>query len=189
VAAKYVYALPAVNYSRGFDTTNGKLWVGTRMRWLHSETHTWTMAQKAGVTDSVDLEATEDLTKKFEDEGFGADLGFIYQPEKSLIQYGMVINNFWDAKLAGIETPRMISAGIAAQPSKRWSFAADLVNINKAYNEGTQLRMGAELNLTNKLALRAGYSGNSLTYGVGLFGLNFAFSSDAPNMISRALRF
>ncbi|MHB9036173.1 MAG: hypothetical protein ACYC64_05870 [Armatimonadota bacterium] len=189
VAAKFIYALPAVNYSRGVNTAGGKLWLGTRMRWLNSEAHTWTMTQKAGVTDRVELQATEDLTQKSEDSGFGADLGFIYQPEKSLIQYGMVVNNFWDAQLAGIDTPLMVSAGIAAQPNKLWSFAADLVNINKAYNEGTQLRMGAELNLTRKLALRAGYSGNSFTYGFGLFGMNFAFSGDAPNLISRALRF
>jgi hypothetical protein len=189
LTGRYVYALPAVNLSRGFNTKGGKLWLGTRMRWLHSETHIWHVSQENGVTNSIELDATEDLTKKSEDDGFGADLGFIYQPQSSLIQYGMVINNFWDAKLEGIETPRMLSVGIAAQPNKRWKFAADLVNINKAYDEDTKLRMGAELNLIGSLALRAGYTGDSFTYGVGIFGLNFAFSDDAPNLISRVLRF
>lgn len=189
LVGRYVYALPAVNLSRGFNTNSGKLWLGTRMRWLHGETHTWHVSQENGVTDSIELDATEDMTKKSEDDGFGADLGFIYQPQHSFLQYGMVINNFLDAKLEGIETPRMLSVGIAAQPNRRWKFAADLVNINKAYDEGTKLRMGAELNVTGSLALRAGYSGDSFTYGIGILGMNFAFSNDAPNLISRVLRF
>ncbi|MCE5324093.1 conjugal transfer protein TraF [bacterium] len=187
LAGKYVYALPAVNLGRGFDTTGGKLWLGTRMRWLHSEAHKWNVSQEDGVTDSIELDVTE--TQNVEDDGFGADLGLIYQPKNSFIQYGMVINNFWDAKLEGIETPRMYSLGIAAQPNNRWKFAADLVNINKAYDEDTKLRMGAELNLTNKIALRAGYSGDSFTYGFGLYGINLAFSDDAPSIISRVLSF
>ncbi|MEN6355854.1 MAG: hypothetical protein ABFD83_02080 [Armatimonadota bacterium] len=187
LVGRYVYALPAVNLSRGLSTKNGKLWLGTRMRWLHSEVHAWHVSQKEGVTDSIKLDATEDM--KSEDDGFGADLGFIYRPQKSSLQYGAVINNFWDAKLEGIETPRMLSVGIAAQPNRRWKFAADLVNVNKAYDEGTKLRMGTELSVTGSLALRAGYSGDSFTYGVGIFGLNFAFSDDAPNLISRVLRF
>jgi hypothetical protein len=63
------------------------------------------------------------------------------------------------------------------------------VNINKAYHEKTRLRMGAEWTITRNLQLRAGNSGEGWTYGFGIFGMNFAFSDDAPNMISRALRF
>ncbi len=189
IVGRFVYSLPAINLSKGFNTQGGKLWLGTRMRWLNSETHTWYVDQNDSTTDEIDIEATEDTTQNFEDSGLGADVGFIYQPKGALLQYGMVINNFLDAKLKGIDTPRMLSAGIATQPNDRWKFAADLVNINHAYDEDTKLRVGAELSVNKSLALRAGYSGDSFTYGVGIFGLNVAFSNDAPNMISRVLRF
>jgi hypothetical protein len=189
IVGRFVYSLPAINLSRGFDAKSGKLWLGTRMRWLNSETHTWYVDQDDSTTDEIDIEADEDESQYYEDSGLGADVGFIYQPKGKLLQYGMVINNFLDAKLKGIDTPRMVSIGVASQPNDRWKFAADLVNINKAYDESTKLRMGAEFSVAKNLALRAGYSGDAFTYGVGFMGLNVAFSDDAPNMISRVLRF
>jgi hypothetical protein len=189
VQAKLLYSVPSINFGTGFDTKGGKLWVGTKMRWLQGETHTWTMQQKAGVTDRISLEAVEDQTKRTDDSGFGADLGFVFQPENSIMQFGMVINNAIEPNLAGIPTPSMLSLGMASQPNARLRYAVDLVNINKAYNEKTRLRMGAEWTITRNLQLRAGNSGEGWTYGFGIFGMNFAFSDDAPNMISRALRF
>lgn len=190
VQAKLIYAIPAVSWSTGFKARNGgKLWVGARMRWLQSETHTWNIQQDAGTTGQIDLQASEDLTRKTEDSGFGADLGLIYQPKNSMAQWGVVVNNFRDAGLDGIETPRMLSIGMASQPRARLRYAVDLVNINGAYDENMKLRMGAEWIITNNLVLRAGNSGDSWTYGVGILGLNFAFSNNAPNMISRVLRF
>ncbi len=190
VQAKLIYAIPAVSWSTGLKAHNGgKLWVGARMRWLQSETHTWNIQQNAGTPGQIDLQASEDLTQKAEDSGFGADLGLIYQPKNSVAQWGMVVNNFYDAGLAGIETPRMLSIGMASQPRAKLRYAVDLVNINGAYDENMKLRMGAEWIITNSLVLRAGNSGDSWTYGVGILGLNFAFSDNAPNMISRVLRF
>lgn len=188
--ARLVYAAPAVSYSTGFPANNGgKLWVGARMRWLRSESHYWSVQQVAGNTTSVDLEATEDLTRKTKDSGFGADLGFILQPKNSLVQWGVVVDNFVDAHLGGIETPRMVSLGMASQPRAKLRYAVDLVNINRAYDENMKLRMGAEWIIGRNLMLRAGNSGDSWTYGVGILGMNFAFSNEAPNMISRVLRF
>ena len=190
VQAKLIYAIPAVSWSTGLNAHNGgKFWVGTRMRWLQSETHTWNIQQNPGTTGQIDLQASEDLTKKTEDSGFGADVGFIYQPKNSVAQWGMVINNFCDAGLTGIETPRMLSVGVASQPRAKFRYAVNLVNINGAYNENMKLRMGTEWIITNNLVLRAGNSGDSWTYGIGILGMNFAFSNNAPNMISRVLRF
>ena len=101
VQAKLIYAAPAVSYSTGFAAKNGsKLWVGARMRWLQSETHTWNVQQSAGVTDRVDLDANEDLTKQTKDSGFGADLGFIYQPKNSVVQWG------WSSTTSSTPTSR-----------------------------------------------------------------------------------
>jgi hypothetical protein len=159
------------------------------MRWLQAETHNWTITQDTSVTDEVSLQATE--TQKTDDSGFGADLGLIYQPKNSIAQWGMVINNIVDAKLAGVETPRMLSVGMSSQPRAHFRYAIDLININKAYDESSRLRMGAEWIISKNLILRAGNSGgDGWTYGLGFLGMNFAFSGgDSPNIISRVLRF
>ncbi|MCL4499227.1 MAG: conjugal transfer protein TraF [Chloroflexi bacterium] len=186
VTGQYLYSLPAVSYGRGVGIGDGKLWVGTKMRWLHSDVRAWNIGATASGSD-LTLAATELPRQK--DNGFGADLGFVYQPHNSKIQYGMVVNNFVDAQLLGIPTPTMWSTGIASQPNARFRYAVDLVNINKAYNEKTRLRMGGEWNISHKLALRAGYSGTDFAWGFGVGGLNFAFSNNAPNMLSQMLRF
>ena len=54
----------------------------------------------------------------------------------------MVINNFLDANLEGIETPRMISVGMASQPRAKLRYAVDLVNINKAFDENMKTANG-----------------------------------------------
>ena len=186
VTGQYVYSLPAVSYGRGFGAGNGKLWVGTKMRWLHSDVRSWSIGATASGTD-LSLAATELPRQK--DNGFGADLGFVLQPRKSIIQYGLVVNNVVDAGLTGISTPIMYSAGIASQPNARLRYAVDLININKAYGQNSLLRMGAEWNIGSKLALRGGYTGSGFAWGVEVAGLNFAFSSKAPSMISRMLSF
>lgn len=187
VQAKMVYSLPAVNWGTGYELENGKMWVGTKMRWMHSESYRWNLQQNPAVTDRLDLEAVK--VADGEDSGFGADLGIIYQPKNSIAQWGVVVNNFFDPGLNGIDTPMMLSVGMASQPRARFRYAIDLVNINKAYNERTRLRMGAEWILTDSFVFRAGNSGEGWTYGMSVMGLNFAFSDDAPNMISRVLRF
>ncbi|MCL5102769.1 MAG: conjugal transfer protein TraF [Armatimonadetes bacterium] len=186
VTGQYVYSLPAVSYGRGFGTRNGTLWVGTKMRLLHSDVRTWNIGATASGTD-LSLAATEQPRQK--DNGFGADLGFVLQPRNSIVQFGLVVNNAIDAGLAGMSTPIMYSAGIASQPNARFRYAVDLVNINKAYSQNTLLRMGGEWNITNKFALRGGYTGSGFAWGVQVAGLNFAFSNKAPSMISRMLSF
>lgn len=186
VTAGYAYSLPAISYGVGIGTGKGKLWAGTKVRLLHSEVKAWDIETDVDGS-SVDLEAVERPAVK--DQGVGVDLGFIYQPEKSMIQYGLVINNCIEPDLKGIDAPSMVSFGIASQPNPRLTYAIDLVNVNKAYNMGTQLRMGAEWRVARKLALRAGYSGSDLTYGFGVYGMNVAFGKETPAMISRIFWF
>lgn len=202
VGGKLVYALPAVTFGSGFNTKNGQLWVGTKMKWLRSEVRNWNITATA--VDSggnlgtravalppgeagINLDAVEQPA--IEDDGLAADLGFIFKPNNSIIQYGMVINNFIKPNLGGVETPVMLSVGAAAQVRPGIVVAADLVNINKAYNEKTRLRMGAEWQVTKKFAIRAGHSGTDFTCGFRAFGVDFAFSGDAPQMISKTLRY
>ena len=186
VRGTYLYSLPAVTYGMGMDVGKGKMWIGTKMRWLSSEVRNWNINAVSSGTD-VSLSAEESDRQK--DTGFGADLGFILHPYKSKMQYGAVINNFVEPKLTGVRTPSMLSVGTAMQLTKKVLIAADLVNINQAYDEKTRLRMGAEYILNKKMAVRAGYTGTNLTYGVGFFGINVAFATESPAMISRTLRF
>lgn len=186
VGGKLVYALPAVTYGSGFNTKSGQLWVGTKMRWLRSEVNTWDIAATADA-GGVTLDAVEQPSQK--DSGLAADLGFIFKPEHSIIQYGAVINNLIKPNLSGVETPVMLSVGAAAQIRPGIVVAADLVNISQAYNEKTRLRMGAEWQIAKNLAVRAGHSGTDFTCGFRAFGVDFAFSGDSPQMISKTLRY
>jgi hypothetical protein len=81
------------------------------------------------------------------------------------------------------------NVGLAVQPIPKTLIVADLVNLTNAYDEGVDFRCGVEFCPIRALALRAGYSGDSLTTGVGLFGIDFAFSSETPISISRTIRF
>lgn len=186
VKGTYVYSLPAITYGTGLNAAGGKLWVGTKMRWMRSDVRNWNITA-SGLGNNLELAATETARQK--DNGFGADLGFIFQPNKSRMQFGAVINNFVEPNLSGVRAPSMVSLGTAIQYSRNMLFAADLVNINKAYDENTILRMGAEYRLNKKMIFRAGYSGSDFTYGFGLMGINVAFATESPAMISRTLRF
>lgn len=185
VGAKLVYSVPEVAYGRGFDTRSGKLWAGGNAKILRSEVRLWDIAAAVVGTD-VDLAATERPAMK--DSGLGLDLGFIFQPTKSKVQYGMVVNNFLDPGLSGVDTPRMLSVGAATKLNKL-IIASDLIDISSAGSDGTRLRTGFEWQPISKLALRAGYSGKGFTWGFGVIGLNFAFTNDAPNMISKVLAY
>ncbi|MCE5313525.1 MAG: hypothetical protein ABFD49_01975 [Armatimonadota bacterium] len=190
VSAQYVYSLPAVNCGTKFNMANGRMLVGTKVRWLNSETHSWdVVATGDDTTGELDVDVQENSNDYYEDDGIAADLGLIFQPKKSLMQFGVVVNNMLNPNLKGIDMERMISLGVASQPNTRFTYAIDLININDAYDDGTHLRMGAELALTKKIALRAGHCEDGWTYGVGFYGLNVAFAGDAPRMISKALRF
>ena len=188
VKGTYLYSAPAVTYGSGFSTGNGKLWVGTKLRYIHSEVRNWNMTAAADTySGNVALIATESPSQK--DNSFGADLGFILQPKSSKMQYGAVINNAVEPKLTGVSTPAMFSVGSAFYPNRKTVIVADVVNINQAYDEKTRLRLGAEWSLTRKFALRAGYSGTRFTGGVDFLGMNIAFASEAPAMITRTLRY
>lgn len=188
ISAKTIYSLPSVMCSYRVNGSSGDLLVGTKLRWLNTESKTWNVQQETGTTD-ISFAAVEDATLYKKDHGLGMDLGFIYQPQAQDVQYALVINNFLDPRLMGVETPTSWNIGIASKPNKRLRWAIDLVNINNVYGEDGKLRMGAEWTLDKLLVLRAGNQGKGWTYGVGILGFNFSFSSEAPNMVGKVIRF
>lgn len=186
VGSKLVYEAPRVGFGAGFGTKSGQLWVGGAAKLMRSEVRIWDIAGAVNGSGNVELNANEQ--PRMTDSGLGVDLGFIYQPKTSKMQYGMVVNNFVEPKLRGIDSSLMWSMG-AATRIKKFTYAADLININQAGTEGTRLRTGVEWMPISKLAIRAGYSGTGFTWGLGALGLNIAFTNDAPNMISKSLAF
>jgi len=128
---------------------------------------------------------------EIDDSGVGADLGLIYQSpnSKARLTMAFVFTNIWKPNLNRVNIERMVSAGAALRVSDKLLLAADLVNINRAYDENAQLRIGAELTPVKRLALRAGYGDGNLTFGVGLMGMNIAFSQDSPLIVGRAWSF
>jgi hypothetical protein len=172
------------------QVAGGRFYVGSRAKWLHSvhygQTLQLSVAEGATTADIV----ADGAETKTEDDGFAMDLGMAYQldgPRKTT--YGFVATNFLHTDLSGISQERLVSLGVSTRPVSRVLVAADLVNIWKAYGEPTRLRLGAELQLSRGVALRAGYSGDDFTCGFGLFGYDFAYSKQAPFSIAQTLAF
>lgn len=198
VSASVIWG-PTLQISGKVPSTTGDLWLGTNVSIISSEYKKWkVVAQNPGYTYtngsisnvSMDFEAVEQPTER--KTSLKADVGLIYRPSGSFLQYGLVLNNFIKPRLRGVvnsqEDP-MISFGIAANPIKNFVFAADLVNVNRANNEDPKLRSGAELKMGNFFALRAGYTGDNFTWGGSVFGIDLALSRNNPAMLSRLLRF
>jgi len=189
VTGNAIAFLPSISMGCSVPQTSGKMYIGARGRVMRS-TH---YQQGVRLTDPIDgaIDIVQDGTEtKIDDNGFGMDVGMIMCPEGSQqMTYGLVVTNFIKPSLSGIQQERIVSAGFSAKPTDKVLIAADFVNINKAYNESPKLRMGIEFRPINKIALRAGYTGNDITYGFGLFGVNLAFSSQTPMSIANTLRF
>ena len=186
VAGRLVYDLPAVSYSTGFDIPGGEIFVGGRLRWMHSEVRRRDISGPSDAT-SVGLASTE-LPSQI-DEGLGGDLGFIYKPARSRVQFGMVVNNALDPSLSGINTDMMLSVGAASRISRRLLVVADLVNVNGAGSGNAQIRAGAEWIFNRNFVVRGGFCDSNVTFGFRAFGLDVAIAPENPYVISRTLRF
>jgi hypothetical protein len=187
VTAQAVYSFPAIAYSKRMGSSGW--FVGTKMKWMHSESHTWDLNQKNPLTaTSVNIEATENVALQSKKSSFGADLGLIYAPSPNL-RYAVVVDNFIKPNLRPVETPTMWSMGFGYQPIHGVTFAADLFNLNKAYGDKCRLRLGAEARLGSILAFRAGHNGDAFTYGFRVFGFDFAFTSKQARLFSRSFGF
>ncbi|MDH7602334.1 MAG: conjugal transfer protein TraF [Armatimonadota bacterium] len=199
VDANLVYG-PSLLLGRGFDTTNGRMWLGTNIKILSTEGKRWQVkgtrvgslvASGGKVLADLDFEA-EELPDEGRKTTMKADVGLIYKPNDSIWQYGVVVNNFIKPKIRGLTNTQddpMISVGVAAALGRNFLFAADLVNITGANDDNAKLRFGGEFRLGRLFALRAGYSGSKWTYGAELLGLNIAWSGRSAQLLSNVLKF
>lgn len=199
VSVGIVYALPAVTYSKAHQILGGTMWIGSNVKLLHSESSHYLVNPKVnrynydsgsgelkGVDmgfDAIELDNKSSISLK-------ADIGAIYRPEGSPIQYGIVLNNFIKPHLKGFtdgQENTMISLGVAATSRAGFTFAADLLNVTRTNGRASDLRMGMEYIIKNNLCLRAGMSPSGFTWGVDLFGMNMAFGGNTPALISRLI--
>ena len=189
VSGDAVNYLPSVSMGWKVPRSKSTMYMGVRGRLVQS-TH-YEQSLKLGDEGGGSIGIVEDGAEiKSEGNGFGMDIGMIMRADgPRQTTYGLVVTNFLHPNLTGIEQSPMVSLGFATKPSKKVMVAADLVNIFRGYGESPMLRMGVEIQATKRFALRAGLSGNSFTYGFGLFGLNLAFSSEIPMTIANTLRF
>lgn len=184
-------SIPAIGF--GFKvpsiaTGNGDLWIGTRLRYVKG-TYVRRTVEWSGDADPDNLlQISEEPAENA--SGIAGDLGVIYKvPGHLNMSYGVVATNLLKPNLGNIRQGTIWSMGVSAQPNSKMLFVADLVNLTGAYDESTQLRFGAEFRPIRALAFRAGYSGDAVTTGIGIFGLDLVYSPKMPVSISRTLRF
>lgn len=191
IAGSYLTLLPS--FASGWkipQVAGGKFYVGSRMRLIHSIHYTQNLQLEVPAGSALANIVADGALTRTEDNGFAMDLGMAYKLDGTHeTTYGFACNNLVHNKLSGVAQERLLSVGVSTRPISRVLVAADVVNIWKAFDEPTRLRVGAELQVAKRLALRAGYSGDAFTYGIGAFGYNFAFSEKAPFTISQTLAF
>lgn len=189
VTGEAAASLPAVATGfrvPGFASGKGDLWLGARLRWVQGR-HIQNTISYSG--DPDDPLATSD-EPVVEESGIGGDFGLIYRPAANpRLSFGVAVTNLLKPSLGDIAQESLWSVGMAIKPSRKVLVVADLVNITKAYDEGMKFRVGLEVKPVRALALRAGYSGESLTTGISILGIDFAFASRMPLSISRTIRF
>lgn len=186
VGGKLVYTLPAVTLGTSFSTGKGLMYVGTKIKYIQSQVNNWDIVATADAS-GITLDADEQPRMK--DKGLAADVGFIYKPDNSIIQFGLVVNNILQPNLSGIDTPTVLSIGAAASIKPGITVAADIVDLTNAFDDDLRLRMGVEWQILKNLVVRAGHTGNGFTYGLRAFGVDFAVSDKYPQMISKTLRY
>ncbi len=202
VTGNLVYALPAIQLSAPVESESGKWYLGTNIKMLRIESRSWqVVASGAGaspvVVDSVGnvlagaaFDAIAQPTQKH--NSVKMDVGAIYAPHDSMLQYGIVVNNLIKPREAGLglnQAGTMVSVGVGAHPIPGLTIAADLINVTQANNAKRDLRMGAEWRLGRAFAVRAGYTGQGIAWGMELFGLDLAFAPKTPRLLSQILRF
>lgn len=127
-----------------------------------------------------------------------ADAGMLYTPARyPRVRLALVVNNLIEPKSIELGngfvskqvSPRTFSVG-SALVYRRFTLAADVIDLTDAHGEGAQLRVGSEVRLPLGVALRAGYNThNGFTGGLGLGGFGIAYSGDTPVMLSETLTF
>jgi hypothetical protein len=205
----YAIKLPSrkedVEANRGYDTA-----VGLRVRVLQTLYTRYFLNQTAILGNIEPLRAPELGGKDYlKDTGVAADVGFLFRPRAGKgVSAALVINNLvkpnskfqavnaglaqYQGRVGNNEEFNLLQttvSGGAAYETGGLTVAADLMDISSA-TRPVDLRFGAEQQIGNSIALRAGYSSNTgVTGGFGLFGFNFAFGERLPLEVNKSIRF
>ncbi len=200
VTGQIVSSLPSIGYGwkvKGHKGVN----LGVRVKAMRSSVRrqriTVSNAVNNGTLENPDVSLTldaftlEGVNELVQDTGIGMDFGLIYQtPDPNLqLTTAVIVNNLLEPSLDAVRVDRMLSFGATATLKNSVIVAADLVNINQAYDKNMQLRLGAEIRPFKWLAFRAGYGDGTPTLGIGLKGYDFAFSKDQPLTLGRLWKF
>lgn len=200
VGADVVYG-PQLMLSKSLRRQGGIMHLGATVKLLRGESRSWQVVASedlanpvsgtgSDITAGVVFDAVENPVSK--KNSVGVDLGMIYKPNKSLWQYGVVINNAVQPKFRGMDDVKedtAISVGAAFIPVRGVTLAADLVNLTGANGGSAKLRFGGEMNFGSLFALRAGYSGSNWTYGFRLLGIDLAFEGRTAQLLTNIIRF
>ncbi len=202
VQGNLVVALPAVQLSAPLESESGKWYVGTNIKLMRIESRSWQVVASGAGSNPVAVDshgnvlaaATFDTiaqpTQKH--TSLKVDAGAIYAPHNNMFQYGIVINNLIKPREVGLglnQADTMVSVGVAAHPISGLTLAADLINLTQANDADRDLRVGAEWAFGRLFAVRAGYAGQGISWGVGVFGLNLAFAPKTARLLTDILRF
>ncbi len=133
-------------------------------------------------------------------DSLAADVGFLYSPPRMRsLRVGMVANNIvqpapikFDSPSANgmlkqEVAPTTLGVGIAMEDN-HLTLAADLLDVTQQLG-GLQLRLGAELRSDRSIALRAGYTQDGISYGVGIGGFNIAFTENDRLAFGQTVKF
>lgn len=194
VRGQAVWSMPAIALAtrvKSIKPESGNLYLGTRLKMLRGIARSErvfvdqanSLAQGRIVLDTITNTDSDEM-------GFGADIGALWSPAgKGNLTYAITADNFLAPTLGTIDLDTVINLGIAGQPTNKFVWAVDLANLTGAYNTGAKYRMGAEYKLGNSFAVRGGYASSSWTFGVGVLGVDFAFSNRVPFTIGRTMVF
>lgn len=107
-------------------------------------------------------------------QGFGADIGFLYHPVKSL-KFGLSLRNFpakmnWDSRLStSTDLPVSADLGMAYYHSKFLKFA---ISMKKTEDVDFKFSCGTEYSFKDKVFFRTGYTDSHFTLGLGVTVMN-----------------
>ncbi|MEI7832649.1 MAG: conjugal transfer protein TraF, partial [bacterium] len=133
-------------------------------------------------------------------DSLAADLGVLCSPPgMGSIRVAAVVNNIIQPQAIDFKSPSAtgmlkqdvapttVSVGVALEDD-HLTLAADLLDVTKQLG-GSQLRLGAELRPMHSLALRAGYTLDGLSYGLGIGGFNIAITENDRLAFGQTVKF
>lgn len=159
------------------------------------------IVNKDAVENNEPVLAPEMGGEKFlSQESLAADIGLLYSPPgMRSLRLAAVVNNIVQPKPIDFNSPSVtgmlkqdvsattINVGAAVE-NRDVTLAADLLDVTEQYGS-SQLRLGAELRPMHSIAIRAGYTEDGVSYGLGLGGFNIAVTGSDTLAFGQTVKF